>query len=104
MSREAGYRNLEGMSHRLLGESIAPEDATTAARHLDEALRILEEVGARSEAAKTLVAQAGLRQAAGDPRAARPLLERALAIFESLGTLDEPVRVRAALAALEETR
>ncbi len=101
MSRQAEYRNLEGMAHRLLGESIAPEDATAAARHLDEARRILEEVGARNELAKTLVAQAGLRQAAGDLLAARPLLERALAIFESLGTLDEPVQVRAALSALE---
>jgi tetratricopeptide (TPR) repeat protein len=100
-SAEAGYRNLEGMAHRLLGESLAPDDAAGAARHLDEALRILEEVGARNEVARTLVAQADLRRAAGDRLGARPLLERALAIFESLGTLDEPVRVRAALVALE---
>jgi hypothetical protein len=89
------------MAHRLLGESLAPDDAAGAARHLDEALRILEEVGARNEVARTLVAQADLRRAAGDRLGARPLLERALAIFESLGTLDEPVRVRAALVALE---
>jgi DnaJ-domain-containing protein 1 len=59
-------------------------------------------VGARNEVAKVLVAQAALRRASGDAAGARGLLERALALFEALGTLDEPLRVRAALAALQD--
>jgi len=59
-------------------------------------------MGARNELAKTLVAQANLRGTAGDPAGARQLLERALAVFEALGTLDEPSRVRSALAALDQ--
>lgn len=63
-------------------------------------MRIFEAMGARNELGKALVAQAELSRANGDSAGARQLLERALAIFEKLGTLDEPARVRAALAAL----
>jgi class 3 adenylate cyclase/tetratricopeptide (TPR) repeat protein len=100
-SREGGYRYHEGRAGRLLGEVVAPEDPVAAAHLLEAAVRILEKVGARNELAQALVAQANLRQAAGDAAGARQLLERALALFEALGTLDEPSRVRAVLAALE---
>ena len=100
-SREAGYRHFEGISQRLLGESLIPEDPAGAAGNLEAALRILGQVGARNEIAKTMAAQAELQQVAGDIDAARQTFERALELFESLGTLDGPVRVRAALANLQ---
>ncbi len=103
-SRELGYRHLEGIAHRLLGESLVPDNPAAAAHELEKAIPILEEVEARNEVAKALVTQAELRRAAGDPGGARELLERALAIFETLGTLDEPSRVRAALTTLEQGR
>ncbi|MBI4610429.1 MAG: AAA family ATPase [Candidatus Rokubacteria bacterium] len=102
-SREVGYRQPEGMAHRLLGQSFTPDDPRAAAEHLERATGILEEVGARNELAKALVAQADLHRATGDTRLARQLLERAFALFETLGTLDEPSRVRAALAALPDS-
>ena len=98
--RDAGYRYFEGMAERLLGASLVTADPATAAQHLDIGRRILEEVGARNEVAKALVAEADLRRAARDLTGARERLARALAIFEALGTLDEPPRVRAALGAL----
>ena len=101
-SREGGYRYLEGVAGRLLGEVLASEDPAAAAGHLEAAARILEEVGARNQFAKVLVARAGLCPAAGDRAGARQLLERALALFKALGTLDEPPRVRTALAALQD--
>jgi len=101
-SREAGYRQLEGVAERFLGESMVVENPTAAVEHLESAMRILQEIGARNEVAKVLVAQATLRRASGDAAGARVLLERALALFEALGTLDEPLRVRAALAALQD--
>ena len=64
----------------------------------------MEAIGARNEVAKTLVAQALLHRALGDTMGARGLLARALALFETLGTLDEPRRVRAILATLEDSR
>ena len=99
-SREVGYRHLEGMASRVLGELLLPQDAAAASCHLESAARILDEVGARNEFAKTLVCQAELRRRVGNVGEARKLLERALAIFEELGTLDEPPRVRAVLDAL----
>ena len=97
-----GYRQLEGIAERLLGESMAVEHPTAAVEHLESAMRILQEVGARNEVAKVLVAQATLCRTSGDETRARVLLERALALFEALGTLDEPLRIRAALAALQD--
>jgi class 3 adenylate cyclase/tetratricopeptide (TPR) repeat protein len=101
-SREAAYRHLEGVAQRFLGEALMVEDSASAAEHLESAARILKEVGARNEVAKVLVAQAHLHRAAGNPRGARELLERALALFETLGTLDEPLRVQTVLAALHD--
>jgi len=100
-SRELGYRHLEGWAARLLGEVLAPDDPSAAACQLELATRILEEVGAEDERAKALAAQGGLRQAAGDVAGARELLERAVTVFETLGTIDEAVRIRAALADLD---
>lgn len=101
-TRQVGYRHLEGIAERLLGECLAPEDPSAAKGHLEEAIRILEGVDARNELARALVAQADLRLAKGDSSGARQLLTRALAIFEALGTLDQPPLVRAALAAIEK--
>jgi tetratricopeptide (TPR) repeat protein len=99
-SREAGYRHFEGISQRLLGESLIAEDPAAAAENLDAALRVLEQVGARNEIAKTMAARAELQRVLGDIEAARQTFEHALKLFESLGTLDGPVRVRAALSGL----
>ena len=98
--QEFGHRHLEGAAQRLLGEVLGEDDASAATAHLEAAVRTLEDVGARDELARALVAQASLVRRAGDPAGARRLLERALALFEELGTVDEPPRVRAALATL----
>jgi len=103
-SQEAGYRHLAGVAERYLGEALMTEEPVAAAGHLEVALHILEEVGARNEVAKTLVAQANLHRTVGDVSEARYLLARALALFETLGTLDEPHRVEALLAMLEDNR
>jgi tetratricopeptide (TPR) repeat protein len=98
-SRERGNRYLEGVAERVLGDALAAEPAA-AAGHFEIAASILDEIGARDELARTLAGQARLRLAAGDAVGASPLFARALELFEACGTLDEPPRVRAALAAL----
>jgi tetratricopeptide (TPR) repeat protein len=103
-SQEAGYRYIAGVAERGLGESLVAEDPDAAAEHLEAALQVLEAIGARNEVAKALVAQALLHRALGDTMGARGLLARALALFETLGTLDEPRRVQAILATLEDSR
>ncbi|HEV8440856.1 MAG TPA: sigma 54-interacting transcriptional regulator [Methylomirabilota bacterium] len=99
-SRELGYRHFEGVAERLLGESYLPDDLPRAAAHLETATRVLGEIGAQNELAKALVNEAELHRARGARPEARSRLERALRIFESLGTLNEPARVGAVLAAL----
>jgi tetratricopeptide (TPR) repeat protein len=96
-SREIGYRHLAGVAVRLLGESLVVSEPEAARGHLDAARQMLEDVGARNDLAKTLVARATLHRTMGEPGAARRLLGEALAIFEALGTVDETVRVRAML-------
>jgi tetratricopeptide (TPR) repeat protein len=103
-SREGGYRHVEGVAERLLGECALAGDRPGAERHLTAAARILAEVGARNELARTHVGQAALRCADGDVAGSRALLREALETFETLGTLDGPPRVRALLAELEEPR
>jgi tetratricopeptide (TPR) repeat protein len=103
-SQEAGYRHLVGVAERFLGETLMHQEPVAAAAHLTAAVQLLEEIGARNEVAKALVAQAHLRRATGDLAGARGLLERALVLFEMLGTLDEPRRVQALLATLEDDR
>jgi transcriptional regulator with AAA-type ATPase domain/tetratricopeptide (TPR) repeat protein len=99
-SLERGYRYFEAMAERLLGECLAHDDPAAASPHLDLAMRLFEEIGARNDLAKTLVNRAELERRAGNRAAERELLQRALGIFEELGTLDEPLKVRTALATL----
>jgi class 3 adenylate cyclase/tetratricopeptide (TPR) repeat protein len=100
-SRAKGYRYVQGLAHRLLAECLAQESPTVAAEHVDAAQRIFAATDARNDLAKALVTRAGLCQNAGDFAAARELLEEAAAIFAKLGTLDEPIRVKAALITLD---
>jgi hypothetical protein len=88
------------VAERLLGQCLASDAPAEAARHLEDGARILDEVGARNDFAKALVAQAELARRKGDGSRAHELFERALGIFESLGTVDEPAHVRAALLTL----
>jgi tetratricopeptide (TPR) repeat protein len=100
-SRKTGYLHLEGLACWLMGEFFAPETPTSAEPHVTTAMEILSRIGARNDLARAMLTRAALRQAAGDLSAARQLLDRARAIFETLGTLDEPARVKSALAALD---
>jgi class 3 adenylate cyclase/tetratricopeptide (TPR) repeat protein len=94
VTRDGGYLHAEGLVERVLGEALLRDDPVKAAAHLAAAVQIFEQVGAQDELARALVAQAGLRRSGR----ARALLERALALFEECGTIDEPARVRALLA------
>ncbi|MBI4011680.1 MAG: hypothetical protein HY359_05170, partial [Candidatus Rokubacteria bacterium] len=102
-SRDVGYRRLEGVAQRLLGELLVRREPSAALGHLESAAQVLERAGARNELAKALVARADLAAAGGDAAEARRQLERALELFESLGTLDEASRLRRRLEAARGT-
>jgi len=100
-SRTTGYVHLEGRACWLMGECLAAEAPAAAEDYVETAIRILEQVGARNDLARAMVTRAAFRQRAGDVEAARQLLRQATGIFGVLGTLDEPARIEAALAALD---
>jgi DNA-binding NtrC family response regulator/tetratricopeptide (TPR) repeat protein len=99
-SESVGYRHVQGVALRVLGEGLLPEEADAAAHHLQQARAIFEQIEARNDLGKTLVAEAAVHAARGEPGRARRLLEEAGRIFAALGTTDEPDRVRAALGTL----
>jgi class 3 adenylate cyclase/tetratricopeptide (TPR) repeat protein len=101
VSRASGYLHFEGRASWLMGDCFAAEDSIAAEDYIETAMRILEGVGARNDLAKAMLTRAALRQRAGDDAMARQLLDRARALFRELGTLDEPARVDAAVAALD---
>jgi len=96
-----GYQHLEALARRLLGECLLPVDPAAASPHLSAAIEAFRRSGARNHLAKALANQAALRHRQGDVPGARAALEESLAVFEEVGTLDEPRRVREALALLD---
>ncbi len=98
VARDRHYWHLEGVAERVLGESLLPDDRQAAKEHFEAAALILAEVGARNDLAKAWLTQATIRHAEGDHAGGLSLAGRALSLFEELGTLDEPERVRTWLA------
>jgi hypothetical protein len=68
---------------------------------VEKAMCTFEDIGARNDLARAMLTRAALHHKAGDLASARQLLGKAGAIFQALGTLDEPARVKSALAALD---
>jgi len=88
-ARTHGYRHLEGLAHRLLGESLLRRNDGPAQEHLESAVQLLASVGARNDLAKGHVLLAGQV-----PNRSHELLTQALQEFEALGTVDEIARTR----------
>jgi tetratricopeptide (TPR) repeat protein len=99
-SRTTGYLHLDGLACWLMGECLAPETPVLAEPYVETAMEILGRIGARNDLARAMLTRAAVQQAAGYVPAAGQLLDQAQAIFDKLGTADEPVRVAAARDAL----
>jgi len=84
-----------------MAECLALATPSAAEGYAETAIEILARVEAQNDLGKAMLMRAALRQSAGDLATARQLLDRAHAIFQSLGTLDEFARVEAAFAALD---
>jgi tetratricopeptide (TPR) repeat protein len=96
---------LLGSAHRFLGEialctNPAQVEEPLASPHFEQSMAILQQIHAENELALAYAGYGRLHRQQGHIAPAREYLTRALEIFERLGTLLEPDKVRQALAGL----
>jgi len=87
---------------RLLGEIALKTDSSKAAPHFEKAMLIFKEVNAENHLALTCSGLGRFHKLQGNTEQARDYLAKALEIFERLGTLIEPDKVRKELAELPQ--
>jgi len=103
MAESYEMRYYVGFTRRLLGEIALKTNPTQAAPHFEISIAILREIKAENELALAFVGYGRLYKQQNQITQAREYLMKALEIFERLGTLLEPEKVREILAELPET-
>jgi tetratricopeptide (TPR) repeat protein len=88
---------------RILGEVALKTDPAQAAEYFEKSIGISQEVKAENELALTYADYGRYHKQKGDIVQAQEYLIKALKIFERLGTLIEPEKIRKELAELPET-
>jgi tetratricopeptide (TPR) repeat protein len=104
MAERCGVRYYAGFAQRLLGESVLETNPTQAVPHFEKSIAIFREIKAENQLAMAYAGYGRLHKQKGQIAQAREYLTKALEIFERLGTLIEPDRVREELAGLAEER
>jgi len=97
-----GTRYYVGFTRRLLGEIALKTNPTQAALHFEKSIVIFREIKAENELALAYASYGRFYRQQGETAQAREYLTRALEVFERLGTLIEPDKVREELAGLPE--
>ena len=100
LAERCNARCYVGRAHRLLGEVALETDPNEAGTHFHQAISIFRETKAENELALAYAGYGRLHRQLGNAADARGYLAQALEIFERLGTLIEPDKVRQELAAL----
>jgi tetratricopeptide (TPR) repeat protein len=102
LAENQGAKAILGWASRLLGDIVLktiPEDAVP---HFEKAISISQEIKAENELALAYSGMGRYHKHQGNTAQAREYLTKALEIFERLGTLIEPDKVREELAELDE--
>jgi class 3 adenylate cyclase/tetratricopeptide (TPR) repeat protein len=102
LSERCGARGYLGKAHRLLGEVALETNAEEAAPHFDQAISIFLEIRTENDLALAYSGMGRLHKQHGNTEQAREYLTKALEIFERLGTLIEPDKVRKELGELTQ--
>ena len=97
-----GTRYYVGFTRRLLGEIALKTNLAQAAPHFEKSIAVFREIKAENELALAYAGHGRLHKKQGQVAQAREYLTKALEIFERLGTLIEPDKVREELAGLPE--
>ncbi len=100
LAEEAGDQFGKGLAHRTLAEALFcldPADPQKSERAIVESIRIHQEIGARSELARTYVSYARLLKAKGEMEKAREHLATAIGMFKEMGMAWDLARAEQAL-------
>ena len=97
-----GARYYLGWAQRLLGEIALKANAAKAMSHFEKSIAVLQNINAENELALAYAGYGRLHKQQGRIAQAQENLMKALEIFERLGTLLEPDKVREELADLPE--
>jgi class 3 adenylate cyclase/tetratricopeptide (TPR) repeat protein len=89
-----------GWAHRLLGEIALKTNSAQAISQFEKSIAIFHEIKAENELALAFIGYGRLHKEKGQIAKSREYLTKALDIFERLGTLLEPDKVRGILAEL----
>jgi tetratricopeptide (TPR) repeat protein len=90
-------------AYRILGEVALKTDTNQAAEYFEKSIKVSKEVKAENELALAYADYGRYYKQKGDIARAQAYLIKALKIFERLGTLIEPEKVRKELTELKET-
>jgi len=100
MARRCRANYYIGSAHRILGQIVSTTNPEEAFPHLKEAIAISQAIKAENELALAYSGVGRYHKQQGNVEQAREYLTKALEIFERLGTLIEPDKVREELAGL----
>ena len=108
MYESCGMKWYLGMAQRIMGQialdiNPAQIEEPLAAPHFEKSIHISQEIKAENELALAYAGYGRLHRQQGDIARAREYLTKALEIFERLGTLIEPDKVRKELAELPKS-
>jgi tetratricopeptide (TPR) repeat protein len=102
MADRCGARYYLGWAQRLLGEIALKTNPAKATTHFEKSIAVLGEIKAENELALAYAGYGRLHKQQGEIARAREYLTKVLEIFERLGTLIEPDKVRKELTGLPE--
>ncbi|KPK21215.1 MAG: hypothetical protein AMK69_22260 [Nitrospira bacterium SG8_3] len=102
LAERCGARYYIGWSQRLLGEIALKTNQDDATLHFEQAISIFQKIKAENELALAYSGLGRYHKQQGKVEEAREYLTKALEIFERLGTLIEPDRVKKELAELPQ--
>ena len=95
-------RHYLGWAQRLLGEIALKANPAQVAFQFEKSMAVLQEIKAKNELELAYAGYGRLHKHQGEIPQAREYLTKALEIFERLGTLLEPDKVREELGGLPE--
>ncbi len=102
LAERSGTRGYIGQAHRLLGETFLRTSPNEAGAHFEKCIDLFREIQAENALAHAYAGIGRLHKQQGNTEQTHEYLTKALDIFERLGTLIEPDKVRKELAQLPQ--